>query len=97
MSPRAGRDTLSLRERVGVREPASTLAMACMGRFMGSLLFETELLTDHAPWIPGGGTPAATEARFMGRSVSPRASVAELYFPSPWVVVGFEALAALYG
>jgi hypothetical protein len=36
MSPRAGRDTLSPRERVGVREPGSTLAMACMGRFMES-------------------------------------------------------------
>jgi translation initiation factor 1 len=39
MSPKAGRDTLSPRERVGVREPGSTLAMAGMGRFMGRSAF----------------------------------------------------------
>jgi hypothetical protein len=41
---------------------------------VGSALFETELLTDHEPGTPGGGTPpstagetpAATEGRFMG-------------------------------
>ncbi len=40
---------------------------------MGSALFDTDLLTGHEPGIPGGetppstagGTPAATEARFM--------------------------------
>jgi hypothetical protein len=77
MSPREGRGTLSLRERVGVREPVSTLAMARMGRFMESRLFEIDLPTDHEPGIPGGETPpstagetpAATEARFMGRNV----------------------------
>jgi hypothetical protein len=80
MSPRAGRDTLSLRERAGVREPVSTLAMACMGRFLESHLFEIDLPTDHEPGIPGGetppftagGTPAATDARFMGRANGPQ-------------------------
>jgi hypothetical protein len=41
---------------------------------MGSPLFNNDLLTDHEPGSPGGetppstagGTPAATEARFMG-------------------------------
>ena len=40
---------------------------------MESSLFEIDLLTDHEPGIPGGetppftagGTPAATDARFM--------------------------------
>ena len=44
---------------------------------MGSPLFETDLLTDLEPGNPGGETPpstagetpAATEVRFMGRSV----------------------------
>jgi hypothetical protein len=36
-----------------------------MERFMESPLFETDLLTAHEPWIPGGETPAATEARFL--------------------------------
>jgi hypothetical protein len=36
---------------------------------MGSPLFKNDLLTDHEPGIPGGGTPAATEARFTGRNV----------------------------
>ena len=73
MSPRTGRDTLSPRERVGVREPVSTLAIAAMERFIESQLFEIDLLTDLEPGNPGGetppstagGTPAATEARFM--------------------------------
>jgi hypothetical protein len=25
-----------------------------------------DMYWDHEPWIPGGGTPAAAEARFMG-------------------------------
>jgi hypothetical protein len=37
---RAGRDTLSPRERAGVREPVSTLAMAGMGRFRGRSVSE---------------------------------------------------------
>jgi hypothetical protein len=36
MSLRGRSDSLSLRERVGVREPVSTLAMACIRRFMES-------------------------------------------------------------
>jgi hypothetical protein len=43
------RDSLYLRERVGVREPVSTLAIAGMERFMGRLLFKTDLLTDLEP------------------------------------------------
>ena len=48
------------------------------GRFLESSLFEIDLLTDHEPGkIPGGetppstagGTPAATDARFMGSRV----------------------------
>ena len=47
------------------------------GRFMGSSLFEIDLLTGHEPRIPGGetppstagGTPAATDERFMERKV----------------------------
>jgi hypothetical protein len=49
MSPRVGRDTLSPRERVGEREPVSTLAMAPMGRFLERNLFEINLLTAHEP------------------------------------------------
>jgi hypothetical protein len=67
------RDSLSLRERVGVREPLSTLARACLGRFMGRPHDSRIAHGDHEPGIPGGetppstagGTPAATEARFM--------------------------------
>ncbi len=67
------RDTLSPRERGGVREPGSTLAMASMGRFTESHLFEIDLLTDLERGIPGGGTPpstaggtpAATDGKFM--------------------------------
>jgi hypothetical protein len=48
-----------------------------MGKFMGSGLIATDLLTDHEPGIPGGGTPpstagetpAATEAGFMGSAL----------------------------
>ncbi len=73
MSPCGICGSLSLRERVGVREPVSTLAIAAMERFMESPLFEIDLLTGHEPWIPGGGTPpstaggtpAATDDRFM--------------------------------
>jgi hypothetical protein len=44
------------------------------GQVVGRPLFEADLLTDLEPGIPGGGTPpstaggtpAATEARFMG-------------------------------
>jgi hypothetical protein len=51
-----------------------------MGRFMGSTLFEIELLTDYGPRTPGGETPpstagetpAATEARFMESGHPPR-------------------------
>ncbi len=76
MSPCGICDTLSLRERVGVREPVSTLAMATLERFMGSPVFEIDLLMGHELGIPGGetppstagGTPAATEARFMERN-----------------------------
>jgi hypothetical protein len=39
MSPRVGSDTLSPRERAGVREPVSTLAMAGMGRFIEGSVF----------------------------------------------------------
>jgi hypothetical protein len=66
MSPRAGCDTLSPRERAGVREHVSTLATACMGRFLESPLFEIGLLTDHEPGIPAGGTLSATDAPFTG-------------------------------
>ncbi len=80
MSPRTGRDTLSPRERAGVREPVSTLAMGCMGRFMESRLFKIDLLTELEPGIPGGGTPpstagetpAATDDPFMGRANGPQ-------------------------
>ncbi len=73
MSPCGICDTLSLRERVGVREPVSTLAMAATERFMESPLFKNDLLTGHEPGIPGGETPpstagetpAATDDRFM--------------------------------
>jgi hypothetical protein len=49
--------------------------MARMGSFRGSPLFKMDILTAHEPGIPGGETPpstagetpAATEARFMGR------------------------------
>ncbi len=69
MSPCGICDSLSLRERVGVREPVSTLAIAAMERFIESQLFEIDLLTDLEPGNPGGetppstagGTPAATE------------------------------------
>jgi hypothetical protein len=54
MSPRAGRDTLSPRERAGVREPVSTLAMAATERFLESTLFEIDLLTGHEPGEAGG-------------------------------------------
>ena len=51
MSPRAGRDTLSPRERVGVRKPVSTLAMARMTRFMGRSVFQKlDTYWDHEPW-----------------------------------------------
>ncbi len=69
MSPCGICDTLSPRERVGVREPGSTLAIAATERFMESALFEIDLLTGLEPGFPGGGTPAATEARFMDRAV----------------------------
>ena len=49
MSPRGGRDTLSLLERVGVREPVSTLAIAAMERFMERLVGEGAMPTDHEP------------------------------------------------
>jgi hypothetical protein len=35
--------------------------------FVESALFEIDLHTDHEPGIPGGETPAATEARCMVR------------------------------
>ncbi len=61
MSPRAGRDSLSPRERAGVREPVSTLAMVGMGKVMESALFGTDLLTDLEPGgLPGGETPPST-------------------------------------
>ncbi len=74
MSPRPGRDTLSPRERAGVREPISTLAMAGMGGFMCSHLFGIDMLTDHQLGIPGGGTPAATKPPLLPHSpfASPR-------------------------
>ncbi len=34
-------------------------------RFLGSPVFETDLFTDLEPGIPGGGTPASTDARHM--------------------------------
>jgi hypothetical protein len=48
------------------------------GRLMGSTLFETDLLTALEPGNPGGetshstagGTPAATEVRFMASVIS---------------------------
>jgi hypothetical protein len=49
MSPCGICGSLSPRERVGVREPVSTLAIAATERFMGSAVFETDLLTDHEP------------------------------------------------
>jgi hypothetical protein len=59
MSPRAGRDSLSLRERVGVREPGSTLAMACMGRFMERNVFQnwTRIGTMNRGARSGAGGP----------------------------------------
>jgi hypothetical protein len=56
-------DSLSLRELFGVREPLSTLAMAWMGRLVVQKL---DTYWDHEPGIPGGETPAATEARSRG-------------------------------
>jgi hypothetical protein len=41
--------SLSLRERVGVREPVSTLAIAAIERFVESPLFKINLLTGHEP------------------------------------------------
>ncbi len=75
MSPWGICGSLSPRERGGVREPVSTLAIAATERFMESHLFEIDLLTGHEPGIPGGGThpstaggtPAATEGRFRVR------------------------------
>ena len=64
MSPQVIRDSLSLRERVGVREPVSALATACTG----SHLLETNLLMVHEAGIPWGGTPAATDVAFMERT-----------------------------
>ncbi len=34
---------------------------------MGNTLFEIDLLTDLEPGIPGGGTPAATDAEVHGK------------------------------
>jgi hypothetical protein len=69
MSPRAGRDTLSPRERVGVREPVSTLAITATERFMESSLFKNDLLTGHEP--RNGKSLEINEAisRFMERNV----------------------------
>jgi hypothetical protein len=92
MSPRAGRDTLSHRERVGVREPCSTLAMACVERFMESGLFEIDLLTGDEPGIPEGGDAplyGRRDARRYGRPVhgegaKPRRSSSSLGGLSAW-------------
>ncbi len=96
MSPGAGRDTLSLRERAGVREPGSTLAMARMGRGMGSGVGAGAMLTGHEPGIPGGetppatagGTPAATDDRFMERNVFQNLDT--YWAHEPWSEVGSE-------
>jgi hypothetical protein len=73
---RGKRDALSLRERVGVREPVSTLALAFMERLMTGPVGAVAILSALESGIPGGetppstagGTPAATEARFMERN-----------------------------
>ncbi len=87
MSPRSGRDTLSPRERAGVREPVSSLAIDAMERFMGSRHDSRIAHWDHEPRIPGGetppstagGTPVATEGRYMGSAPFTRT----VTFPPP--------------
>jgi hypothetical protein len=55
MSPCGICGSLSLRERVGVREPASTLAIAAMERFMERIVFQTlDTYWDHEPEEAGG-------------------------------------------
>jgi hypothetical protein len=54
MSPCGICDTLSPRERVGVREPVSTLAIAATERFMGSGVGAGAMLTGHEPGEAGG-------------------------------------------
>jgi hypothetical protein len=64
MLPQGIRDSLSLRERVRVREPVATLATACMG----SHLLETNLLMCRETGIPAGVPPAATDVSVMERT-----------------------------
>ncbi len=54
MSPCGICDTLSPRERVGVREPVSTLAIAATERFMESGVGAGAMLTGHEPGEEGG-------------------------------------------
>jgi hypothetical protein len=57
---RGKRDALSLRERVGVREPVSTLAFAFMERWMTGPVGAGAILSGLEPGIPGGETPPST-------------------------------------
>ena len=72
-------------------EPGSNVSLIINGlktRFMESSLFEIDLLTGHEPGIPGGetppftagGTPAATNGRFMGTPVGRRGG----WLPACW-------------
>jgi hypothetical protein len=70
---REERDSLSLWERVGVRELGSILAMGCMER----RLFEADLITSLEPGIPGGGGITIRIRSTMTRGGSWEAALAQ--------------------
>jgi hypothetical protein len=79
---RGTRDTLSLRERVGVREPVSTLAIAGMERFKGSPQGSRIAYWDHEPAGDSPQRHGGTElkavcliSRWLGVSVVETGSV----------------------
>lgn len=88
MSPCGICDTLSPRERAGVREPVSALAIAATERFMGSPLFETDLPTDLEPGIPGSEPSSVLRPR--SSALRPPSSALR---PPPSVIARFPVSA----